>query len=55
MKYSVRMVDQTGRACYLSHRGRSEWCKRVAARHLRDVSKDSRYTSFYVSFELEQA
>lgn len=61
-KYCVKMrfkVDNgnapAGSHAYLSFRGRHEWSKRTAAKHLKDVSTDSRWTTFYDKFELEEA
>lgn len=54
MKYSVKMTMLNGHAAYLSFRGRSEWSKRVALRHMRDVEKDVRFSSFYCAFSLEE-
>lgn len=54
-RYSVVLVQADGKGAYLSHRGRDEWPKRTAMRHLRDVSADTRYTSHYTTFYIEEA
>lgn len=53
-RFSVVLIQPDGGRVYLSHRGRSEWAKRTALRHLADVRADSRFTSFYVDFQIEE-
>jgi hypothetical protein len=34
MKYSVKLITFTGRVSYLSFKGKTAWCKRIATKHL---------------------
>jgi hypothetical protein len=61
-RYSVRLrfapSDPHGRAgthAFLSSHGRTEWTKRTAERHARDVRNDPRFTNHYDRIEVVPA
>ncbi len=34
LKYSIKITNNSGFTSYLSYKGRTEWCKRMANKHL---------------------
>lgn len=35
-RYSIKITYPSGMVAYMSHRDRTEWCKRSALKHLRE-------------------
>ena len=38
MKYSVHLIDESGKGSYLSVKGRTSWGKRTAMKHAHDIA-----------------
>jgi len=36
MKYSIKILENSIFRAYVIHKGRSEWCKRTAEKHLKE-------------------
>lgn len=36
MKYSIKITSPSGVIAYMSHRDKTQWCKRTAEKHLRE-------------------
>jgi hypothetical protein len=53
----MRLSKQNGSTpagtwCVLSDKGRSTWTRRTAARKMREVSRDPKFTDHYDAFEI---
>lgn len=41
VRYSVKIFYPNGKISYLSHRGRTAWCRRTALKHLNEFLEKS--------------
>lgn len=39
MKYSIKITSTSGFISYLSHKGKTEWCKRTARKHFAEWNR----------------
>lgn len=51
MKYSVKVTSKKGNVEYLSFKGRTQWCKRVARKHAQDMRGLWMYHGYLIELE----
>ena len=53
MKYSVHLIDESGKGSYLSVKGRTFWGKHTALKHANDIASTKAPASDSVIIEVE--